>query len=183
MNTEEKRFDGYLALVLMDGMTSYSMGNLANAEKAFSILASKGNSTGKINLAYMIRRGETSMENNKKISFAARLLQDEIKRKNDFALVNMALLFALNLGTEHNWKIADQLVALVEDDIDSVCSWWEALAQKDDSEGWLVHLWLLRQRKIDESSLGSFGSVAEKVKSSYDNLPPWIAEKIEEITI
>lgn len=175
--------DNSAVLGWMDGNLAYTNGELEKAEKAFSLAASKGDNNAKNNLAYMIRRGETIMEANKRMSVAARMLQDGAKRGESFALVNMALLFALNLGTKRDWMIADQLMALLADDIDSVCFWWENIAQKDDPEGWLIHLWLLRQRKIDESSLGSFEGVAEKVKSSYDNLPPWIAEKIEEITI
>lgn len=88
----------------------------------------------------------------------------------------MGLLFALNLSTPIDWKTADDLFALLPNGLTGADSWWEKLGQNNESEGYLVHFFLLRHEKIEQSSLGSIKSLAVRLAKSIDGFPEWLAK-------
>lgn len=57
----------------------------------------------------------------------------------------MALIFALDLGEEKDWQIADDMVSEIPDDeVEDVFHWWKRIADEGEPEGVIVLLWLLR---------------------------------------
>ncbi len=125
------------------------------------------------NLAYVLRRkGHDSINRYEVIT----LLLPGVQNRDPFCLINMGLLFALGFSTPDDWKTADDLFALLPDEIDGAVSWWERLGKNNDSEGYLVHFFLLRHGKIEHSSLGSIRSVAARLAKSMDGFPEWLAK-------
>ena len=124
------------------------------------------------NLAYVIRRKNNTPINSCE---AITLLLPGIQEREPFCLINMGLLFALNLSTMEDWKTADKLFALLPDDLNGADTWWEILGKNSESEGFLVHLFLLRHRKIEHSSLGTIQSIYANLKKNLDVIPEWLA--------
>ena len=56
----------------------------------------------------------------------------------------------------------------------SVCNWWANLGE--EIESYLVHFFLLRHEKIEQSSLGSIKSIALRLAKSIDGFPEWLAK-------
>lgn len=83
----------------------------------------------------------------------------------------MGLLFALRLSTPDDWKTADELFALLPNELTGADSWWEKLGKNNESEGYLVHFFLLRHEKIEHSDLGSI-----KSNTRYPNSPNGITD-------
>ena len=166
-------------LMLMDlgtiGLESYQNGDMISAATAFSIMCDYGNSTGRNNYAYMIRRGEIPKGTEKSIIDAIKLLKPGIYDSVPFAFVNMALLFAINLGTDSDWKISDELMEkLPGDNSFGVQSWWEDIGNKGEIEGLLVHYYLLRHKKITKSVFGDLEVLSKKLVEGIKTFPEWL---------
>lgn len=125
------------------------------------------------NLAYVLRRNRGDSINNGEV---ITLLLPGVKEQEPFCMINMGLLFALNLSAPSDWKTADALFSLLPDRLSGADSWWENLGNKDDVEGYLVHFFLLRHEKIEQSSLGSIKSIAMRLTKSIDGFPEWLAK-------
>lgn len=186
--TEEEHID-YLFKVFDDndlsecsvyshmGMESYSNGNFIVAEEAFrravAVCQEDVLRVGYANnLAYLIRRKE--IRNPKKASGKeiVELLKPGTAKKDTFSLINMALFWALNIGAEDDWKMADELISLVsKSDVHGAYLWWLDVGNKDDVEGHLVHLLLIRNGKIAKSPLGEMKALFDKVKAKYAAIP------------
>ena len=163
------------------GYQAYQDKSFLLAETAFRLFALTDNITGKNNYAYMIRRGEVADSNKHKLFDAALLLRDGVKAEDPFSLVNYALALALYCGAEKDWKLADELVSLVSfSSVDSICSWWEEVAESGDPEGFLVHLWLLRHRKIESSPLGPKLELATRLSLKIPRFPHWMKQYASE---
>ena len=159
------------------GLDFYLRKDFTNAEEAFrqeSIIDSIGSIN---NLVYMIRRGESKASNTIENSKLIRMLQKGVAQKYPFSIVNMALLFALNISCEGDWEIADELIANIPKlEIGSVCSWWQDVAEAGDIEGLLVTLFLLRHRKIESSPLGPRLELATRLSMKIKDFPCWMRE-------
>lgn len=57
----------------------------------------------------MIRRHEISAPSNRDHVLALRMLQEGVKEGDAFSLVNTALVFALMLGDDESWHLADSI--------------------------------------------------------------------------
>lgn len=157
------------------GLRVYIAKDYHNAEELFRILSTSGEIDGKNNLAYMIRRGETSDTSPEQLLYAVRILKDGIESGEPFSYVNQALLFALCFGSETDWRLADDLMeALPDTNIESVQSWWQDLGNEDDVEGFLVHYFLLRHRKIKSSSLGLIEDLSATLSEKLEVFPDWL---------
>lgn len=100
------------------------------------------------NLAYVCRRHRDEVDTSD--VEVMDLLLEGVKKRNPYSLINMALHFALNLGMEADWKLADRMIGLLKSDekeTDSAVQWWNDLAKEDDEEGILVLCWLERHGK------------------------------------
>lgn len=162
--------------ILELGLNYYKQERFPAAEKAFSVLVQQGNRTAQNNLAYMIRRGETSPDN-RAATTAIRLLQPGLRERHAYAMVNMALLLVERLGAEKDWRLGDKLIAMLKDCTEPLpVYWWETLGQKGETEGCLVHLWFLRHGLISQSRLGTYDQLLEKVRKTYPDVPAWMGE-------
>ena len=84
----------------------------------------------------------------------------------------MALFWALNIGAKEDWKMADELISLVsKSDVHGAYLWWLDVGNKDDVEGHLVHMLLIRNGKIAKSPLGEMKALFDKVKVKYATIP------------
>lgn len=130
---------------------------------------------GRYMLAHMIRRGEVREPSQYSLTDAIKLLRQGIQAKNAFALTNMALLWALSFGKEEDWHLADELISKIDGTCDNtIVSYWYNMAKNGDVEGSLVHLWLLRHKKIVNSKLGSKEQLYLTVKKVIKNLPDFM---------
>ncbi len=124
------------------------------------------------NLAYVLRRkGDDPLNSCEIIT----LLLPGVQEREPFCLINMGLFFALRLSAPHDWRIADDLFALLPNELNGADSWWEKLGKNNESEGYLVHFFLLRHGKIEHSDLGSIKSIAQRLVKNIDGFPEWLA--------
>lgn len=160
------------------GMAAYSAKNYAAAEVAFKMIAESGNTSAKNNYAYMIRRHEIAFPSKQDHIIALRLLQEGVKEGDAFSLVNTALVFALMLGDDESWHLADSIFERLSGFGGMIASsWWENLAKEGDNEGYLVIFFLLRHGKIDNDNLGTIQSIAMRLAKSIDGFPKWLAKE------
>ena len=159
------------------GMAAYSAKMYSVAEIAYRIIAESGDTSAKNNYAYMIRRHEIAAPSNRDHVLALRMLQEGVKEGDAFSLVNTALVFALMLGDDDSWHLADSIFERLSGFGGMlVSSWWEDLAKGGDDEGFLVIFFLLRHGKIDNDSVGSIKSIALRLAKSIDGFPEWLAK-------
>lgn len=125
------------------------------------------------NLAYVLRRKRDDSINSCEV---ITLLLPGVQEREPFCLINMGLLFALRLSTPDDWKTADELFALLPNGLTGADSWWEKLGKNNESEGYLVHFFLLRHEKIEHSDLGSIKSIALQLAKNIDGFPEWLAK-------
>jgi uncharacterized protein YrzB (UPF0473 family) len=158
---------------LMLGNNAYAKKNFAVAERAFRKASEeKKNLRACNNYAYMIRRGEVENPSRYTAVDAAELLKPGVEEKEPFSMINMALVWALNVGDADSWALADKIMSLLPDnDVNAVLYWWQQAAMDGDVEGELVHLWLLRHTKAEKSPLGSYAELLAHVSAKIKNLP------------
>ena len=125
----------------------------------------------KNNLAYLIRRGEIRTPKERSIKEIVSLLREGVEKREPFSLINMALLWALEFGSDSDWKMADNLARLVDKKISSILIWWSDVAKEGEAEGYLVHLFMVRHGKIKNSLLGSIEELFNKVEKDYPGIP------------
>lgn len=165
---------GVLGLAMV-GLNAYNEKSFLTAEIAFRILSECGDAGGKNNYAYMIRRREVSNPRSFSPITVIRLLRGGVQEKEPYSLVNMALTFSLCLGTDDDWHIADKLMAAISvDDTMGIQAWWCDVAKNGDVEGYLVHYFLLRHRKMQSSVLGSDVSIRQKLVNDIIPFPEWL---------
>lgn len=151
------------------GMEAYSKKKYELAEKAFK------DSDSKNNLAYIIRRGEVKDSTEYSLKYVAELLKDGVHEKEPFSMINMALLWALNVKGEDNWKLADNIMSMVpRDNVSSALDWWLGVARNGDAEGYLVHYWMLKHNKIDKTLLGSKAELLDRIVSEINDIPDFM---------
>lgn len=161
--------------MLQLGMSAYASKKYEIAEKTFSYLSDSGDSNGKNNYAYMIRRKETVKNSGTMLIKAIQLLKEGIIQKEPFSYMNLALLLALRCGKDSDWKFADELAEKMPDDnISSIQGWWENVGSVGDVEGLLVHFFLLRHKKIKKSIFGDVEQLSQKLSSELDYFPDWL---------
>lgn len=159
------------------GMAAYSAKKYSVAEIAYRMIAESGDTSAKNNYAYMIRRHEIAAPSSRDHILALRMLQEGVKDGDAFSLVNTALVFALMLGDDESWHLADSIFERLSSFGGMlVSSWWEDLAKEGDNEGFLVLFFLLRHGKIDNDSVGSIKSIALRLANSFDGFPEWLAK-------
>lgn len=159
------------------GLSAFQNGENDIAEEFFRIAVEISDDlTSKNNLAYIIRKKGKLTKDGKKdvIGF----LTEGVRNKEPYSLINMAMLFSIELGGEKDWIIADELMSLVGNG-SSAESWWQELGEKDDPEGYLVLLWLLRHHTITDSVVGSVSCLWDKVHAAYPNAPSWLKDDAE----
>lgn len=145
------------------------------------------------NLAYILRRKKNDPITTAEI---ITLLLPGVREQNPFCMINMALLFALNLSGPDDWHTADELFSLLPDALEGADAWWESLAKEGDIEGYLVFFFLLRhkitgpwnyeaaQDRISAgqriyTKFGSIKSIAMRLSKNISGFPSWLSEKYQ----
>ena len=166
---KKAKFDNKLTEGL--GINAYRKEKYILAELAFLDVNMKKH------LAYMIRRDEVKDPTKYSKKMFVQLLKEDVDKKDAFAIVNMALFWAIKIGGEKAWKLADCMMSqLPEKEIFYIYDWWlEAglLENENRFEGYLVHYWLLKYQKIRESPLGLKDDIRRKVQAFID-IPSYI---------
>ena len=151
------------------GMKAYEHKDYATAEIAFTEAENWNN------LAYMIRRGEVEDSMKYSDKYAAEILRDGVHTKDTFSMINMALLWALNIGGDEGWRLADKIMSVLSiDSISAAMFWWENVAKAGDIEGDLVHYWILKYGKLAFSTLGEKDDLLKKIRNEIPELPVYI---------
>lgn len=151
------------------GMEAYSKGKYELAERAFKDTNSNNN------LAYIIRRGEVKDPAKYSVKYVAELLKESVHEKEPFSMVNMALLWVLNVKGEDCWRLADNIISMLpSDNVSSALDWWLDVANKGDVEGYLVHYWMLKKGIIDKTPLGTKEYLLEKITSEIKDFPDFM---------
>ncbi len=156
----------------MAGVSAYSLSLFDIAEAYFEYAVDGDSISGGNNLAYMIRRGETANKDIADIDIALELLKPGIKARDAYALVNTALIYAINLGSESDWQFADSAISLISaNDTPGIVSWWNSGIGEESK---LVHLFLLRHQLINNSEFGNIEELFSSVSKAYKNVPLWM---------
>lgn len=162
------------ALILNFSMESYEVKDYSIAFYGFMKGAQMGSTDAKNNLAYMIRRGEYGFRGLDNAATALKLLVPGVKEREPFSIVNIALVLCLLLKEESDWQTADKLFEYVAEKEQAICDWWANLGE--EIEGYLVHFFLLRHKKIEHSDLGSIKSITRRLEKSIDGFPDWLVK-------
>lgn len=159
------------------GMSAYELKNYVVAERAYRLAVKQCDEEYLIigyknNLAYLIRRKEIENPDNRNEKEVPILLRDGVAKKDTFSLINMALFWALEHGNSDNWDLADKISSYVNrSDVSGAFEWWKDVALADETEGYLVHLLLIRHGKVGSSPLGSIEKLFDRVKKDYPRIP------------
>ena len=163
------------ALLTHFGFTSYEEHECELAAYAFMRGAQLGNVGCKNNLAYMIRRKECSLSESYSVPDLLSLLRPGLEKKEDFSIVNVALVMSILLNTEEDWRTADHLLAFLPSEPSSVINWWSSLPS-DDPERDLVLYWLAKKDKYTPSRSDNVSFMQEcelHIKATFPNIPDW----------
>lgn len=164
----------YAYILHFIALEEYEVGDINFAEYLFRNACDLVDDTSLNNaLAYVLRRKRGDSINNGEI---ITLLLPGVKEQDPFCMIDMGLLFALNLSSPNDWKTADDLFSLLPHRLSGADSWWENLGNNDEIEGYLVHFFLLRHEKIEQSSLGSIKSITTHLAKNIDGFPEWLAK-------
>ena len=126
-------------------------------------------------LAYIIRRYEVKDASKYSLKTIAELLKAGVHKKEPFSMINMALLWALSIGGDEAWRLADSIMSNIPvSNISTAADWWLELGWRDDIEGYLVHYWLLKYAKIKCSLLGNRIDIRRRIHFSIKNMPMYI---------
>lgn len=142
---------------------------------AFLKGAQLGITIAKNNLAYMVRRSECNCDGFDNAVVALKLLIPGIREKEPFSIVNAALVLCLLFNEDQDWRTADNLLQYLPDGAKPVFDWWAKLA--NETEGYLVHFFLLRHNKVMYSNFGSERSIALYLTKNLRGFPAWLAEE------
>ena len=150
----------------------YTQGNLDFAEYLFRSACNINDDTTYCNnLAYVLRRKNSDSLNMQEV---ISLLLPGVEKRDPFCLINMGLVFAISLSAQKDWKTADELFSQLPEDLNGADHWWEQLGEENDPEGFLVHFFLLRHRKIKNSSLGTINDLSNKLNILINTFPDWM---------
>ena len=151
------------------GMKAYEHKDYSTAEIAFAEAKNWNN------LAYIIRRGEVKDIKKYSDKYVAEILRDGVHNKDTFSMINMALLWALNIGGDEGWRLADKIMSVLStDNISAAMFWWDDVAKAGDIEGYLVHYWILKYDKLAFSTLGEKDDLLKKIRNEIPELPTYI---------
>lgn len=157
------------------GYEEYTKGKNAIAEIAFKLSFMSGDDNGRNNYGYMLRRGETIKSKDEASLMALKVLRQGIIELKPFEFVNLALTFSLCFGTEQDWRIADLLFKKMPNTSTySILSWWQEIATKGETEGLLVHFFLMRHNKTIKSELGTVQEIWTKLQLELPSIPIWL---------
>lgn len=157
------------------GYEEYTKGKNAIAEIAFKLSFMSGDDNGRNNYGYMLRRGEVIKSKEDASLMALKVLRQGIIELKPFEYVNLALTFSLCFGTEQDWRIADLLFKRMPNTSTySILSWWQDIAMKGETEGLLVHYFLMRHNKTIKSELGTIQDIWTKLQKELPSIPNWL---------
>lgn len=163
----------YANLLHSIALEEYEAGDTGFSEFLFrGACALVENNTIGGNLACLLRRKENNTITNGE---AIDLLLPGVKERDPYALINMGLLFALNLSAPEDWNTADALFSLLPKKLNDADDWWATLGEKGEDEGYLAHYFLLRHGKLNHSKLGTQESIAARLTKTVPGFAAWLA--------
>lgn len=133
------------------GISDYELKQFERAKDNFIFAISEGLDT-RTNLGYMLRRGEIKSVFMDDHDYSIEeLLENGINHLDATSLMNNALLLSYKKG-KYDYKVGRNYLSqfVGQSDLESTFSWWNGQAQKGDPEGYVVLLWLLDLKVIDE---------------------------------
>lgn len=172
---------GMLGMLVGDiGYRCYELRSPALAEWVYRYANDLNDTTNsRNNLAYILRRHRDDLQADSVEIID--LLEEGVHQKDAFSLMNMALHFALNLGTDDDWHLADRLIKLIDtDDICNVYQWWHDLAAKEDPEGILAVYWLNRHDMLPIPLEQAGDPWISRINDHYSSIPQWFFKSPEE---
>ncbi len=165
---------------------AYNNGNYAKAEELLlkgvrlasdrpaDLMVYKGH------LASMIRRRETVKEYPR--SDVPKLLLDGVKRRDAFSIINMALFWIMESGTDEDWELADRLIPFIDNndiDLQSLLSHWKHCGIAGEVEGFIAVLLLMRHGKVAKTDLGDANTLFLRIRHDYPGVP----ERFREVLV
>jgi TPR repeat protein len=111
----------------------------------FREAANSGHDSARVNLAYLIRRGEVPAVG---FDSVQELLHDALAAGDPIALTNEALRLAQGVQCEPDFPSADELISTLRETY-PVMSWWLPRSKEGDPEGRFVVAWLRRHGLIE----------------------------------
>lgn len=155
------------------GISEYESRHFENAKDDFVFAVLEG-LDAKTNLGYMLRRKEIKSVYIDNHDYSVEeLLENGINHLDPTALMNNALLLSYNEG-KYDYEIGKKYLGQFEgqSDLGSTFYWWNDQAQNGDQEGYVVLLWLLDLKEIDEEQIGKDRTyVLAQLDSAIVNLP------------
>lgn len=154
------------------GLKAYQKKNYYLAELAFT------HTNRNDNLAYIVRRGEVKNKNKYSPQDIFNYLKSGVEIIDSFSMVNMSLFLALNINNINSWIYADRIMSMIEnnEDLYEISKWWLNVANNGETEGFLVHYWLLRHNIINKSPLGDCQYLINYIEKSI-SLPDFMKQR------
>jgi TPR repeat protein len=127
----------------------------------------------RINLAYLVRRGECAGD-----ASLDQLLQNWLDAGDTFAILNQALRLARGVQCHSSWKQADRLLTeLSNSQANRALLWWWPRACEGDAEGHLVTAWLGRHSLVVDPEESSLKMRMERARAGGWSAPRWMDER------
>lgn len=149
---------------LPDGAAHFA----GEAGRLFQEAMLQGRRSARINLAYLVRRGEVEPSLYPSLD---ELLTEPLG--SPFATINQALRLADGTQCDIDWKKADALMASLRG-VDSALSWWRGRALCGEAEGHLVTAWLVRHRLALDPDHRSVTDRLNRAREAGWNIPNWM---------
>lgn len=162
---------------------SYTKTDFEVAAHGFMRGTQMGDVTSKNNLVYMLRRGETNIIPDCSARDYLKILRSGLGESEAFSMVNAALVLSVGMGEERDWEVADKLISFLPAGCFSIINWWSDLERKGDPEGFLIHLWLIRHKKMERSPLAGISELRERVSEEFPNSPKWLFETKKDLNV
>jgi hypothetical protein len=126
----------------------------------------------KINLAYLVRRGECASD-----ASLDELLQQWLVAGDTFAILNQALRLARGAQCHSSWRQADRLCArLSNSQANRALLWWWPRACEGDAEGHMVTAWLCRHSLVVDPEESSLRTRIELARAGGWSAPHWMEQ-------
>lgn len=156
-----------------EGISEYESKHFERAKDAFIIAISEGVDV-KTNLGYMLRRKEIMSVIMDGHNYSVEeLLENGINDLDPISLMNNALLLSYN-EEKFDYEIGREYLSqfVGQSNLVETFPWWNNQAQKEDQEGYVVILWLLDLKVVDEKLVRHDRAfIISKVKNIVVNLP------------
>ena len=165
--TDSKPFDNIQMAIRAYKLKYYSM-----ASQLFAKSYEYGFKESLNGLAYMIRRGEFTLDV-EQFPSVKDLLRSELEANSTLAKINFALYMISENPSEESWREADDIIGSIKY-YDDCIEWWYDLVKDEDIEGKLVLIWLDRHKLIDSIVSLDKDKLCKDLSCSELYIPDWL---------